>query len=72
MRGRPCGFLALWLSMAPMAETKEEHWALLDEAAADHANRRASREILATMPEGASLLSCERDLDAGEEHEPLV
>ena len=71
MRGRPCGFMTLWLSMAPLAETKEEHRALWDEVAADHANRTASRDILATMQEGVGLLSCERDADVGEEREPI-
>lgn len=73
MKGRPVGFLVAWLAQGPFEETKDGHWKSIPHIAADVQARADARGIVEGEGSAASiaLLSHERQLDAGEPHEPV-
>lgn len=70
MSGRPCGLLAAWLMSSALFETKEEHWAYLDELRDDRDARIAARDELRADLDGLAVMGHERAKAQGEADEP--
>lgn len=69
-KGRPVASMVLWLELGNSAETKQEHWALLEEVEQSRDARIGIRAAITADPDFASVLEHERALDEGEVDEP--
>ena len=69
MKGRPLGLMKAWLEKS-VCETKEEHWASLEDLYYDLPERQSARERLMMIPNGRELANVERELRPDEAVEP--
>ena len=60
MQGRPLDLMYLWLAAGRLYETKEEHWACIDEIVQNESGRRDARREFETLEGSAGMLARER------------